>query len=357
MDPRQIAIDIYDAAMKICEPFSTLSENEKQTANQLMARFEEAEAKYGSLPLTEMIRPLLLSKNGRYQEASVVTEQYYRQSPSLETAVRAAHAAGQAGETERAVDLFFKGAEFDSDDLGCLMSIGNSRLEQDRCAEALEVYEKVLAKDPSNPNALLDAYYCRHRMGIDRDSLARLHEIAQQPKQVGSLEVCLTVVFGRCDYRDRVERAKYLLKKIDSKQGFQFELSSLILTTSLICVCLAILVALPGLGIAMTLIALLAYIRTFRQIRRSHWREITVDTAQKVMVFGQSLFVTIIIVGYTLVAMIASFVVAVFMLMPFRSEFAMGLVLLMTVGVGGLTARFLGRKLWPIEAVLSFKPF
>src|SRR5262249_3449715 len=159
--------EIYQAAVEIPEPFSSLSDDEKQSASRLMTRFEEAEAKYGVLPHGELLRPMLLSKNGRYEEALALTEYRYRQAPNWERAVAAANAARRAGDLERATAMFAKGAEHDPDDVTCFLEIGDIRLEQDRCADALVAYEKALAKDAKHQWALPSAFYCRHRLGIE----------------------------------------------------------------------------------------------------------------------------------------------------------------------------------------------
>jgi hypothetical protein len=41
MKPGDIIREIYQAAVEIPEPFSSLSEDEKQSARRLMSRFEE----------------------------------------------------------------------------------------------------------------------------------------------------------------------------------------------------------------------------------------------------------------------------------------------------------------------------
>ena len=87
MKPGDIVREIYQAAVEIPEPFASLSEDEKKSANKLMTRFEQAEARYGTLPHGELLRPMLLSKNGRYEEALALTEQSYQQAPNWETAV------------------------------------------------------------------------------------------------------------------------------------------------------------------------------------------------------------------------------------------------------------------------------
>src|SRR5262249_23518743 len=119
MKPGDIVRGIYQAAVEIPEPFSSLSEDERQSASRLMTRFAEGEAKYGALPHGEILRPMLLSKNGRYEEALALTEQRYQQAPNWETAVAAANAARRAGDLERAAAMFARGVEHDPDDVTC----------------------------------------------------------------------------------------------------------------------------------------------------------------------------------------------------------------------------------------------
>ena len=87
--------DIYQAAVEIPEPYSSLSADERRQARQLLARFEKLEATHSVLPNGEIVRPMLLSKNGRHEEALAVTEQNYQQAPDWKTAV--AVATGRPG--------------------------------------------------------------------------------------------------------------------------------------------------------------------------------------------------------------------------------------------------------------------
>jgi len=216
MKPDGIVREIYQAAVEIPEPFSSLSETEKQSARRLMTRFEEAEAKYGALPHGELLRPMLLSKNGRYEEALSLTEQRYQHAPNWETAVAAANAARRAGDLERAAAMFAKGAEHDPDDVTCYLEIGDIRLEQDRCADALAAYEKALAVDAKHQWALPSAFYCRHRLGIEGNWLGSLREVAHQEGCTCGLEGCLTSLFGGYGSGDGIARAEYLLGKAEA---------------------------------------------------------------------------------------------------------------------------------------------
>lgn len=216
MNPGDIVREIYQAAVEIPEPFSSLSENDKQSARRLLTRFEDAKAKYGSLPHDEILQPMLLSKNGRYDEALDLTERRYRQTPNWETAIAVANAARRAGDLERAAAMFSKGAEHDPADETCFLEIGDIRLEQDRWTDALAAYEKALAKDAEHQWALPSAFYCRHRLGIRGKWLASLREVANQEGCTCGLEGCLTSIFGRYGSSQGIARAEYLLGKIDN---------------------------------------------------------------------------------------------------------------------------------------------
>jgi len=48
LKPGDIVREIYQTAVEIPEPFSSLSESEQQSASRLMTRFEEAEAKWSA---------------------------------------------------------------------------------------------------------------------------------------------------------------------------------------------------------------------------------------------------------------------------------------------------------------------
>ena len=111
MNPEQFVRDIYRDAIELPEPYSSLSDNQKETANELLSRFDAAEQEWGELPHHDILRPMLLSKNGKYEEALAFTEQRYQESPNWETAVAAANAARRAGDLETAAAMFARGAE------------------------------------------------------------------------------------------------------------------------------------------------------------------------------------------------------------------------------------------------------
>jgi len=219
MKPGDIVRDIFQSAQEIPEPFSSLSDDEKRSAHSLLSRFERAEAEYGPLPHSEILRPMLLSKNGRYAEALALTEQCYRQTPNWETAAAAASAARRAGDLERAVAMFAEAAEHDPKDVTSFLDIGDIRLEQDRWADALAAYDKALARDAGHQWAqwaLPSAFYCRHHLGIEGEWLASLREVANQEGCTCGLEGCLTSIFGGYGSSRGIERAQYLLGKMDN---------------------------------------------------------------------------------------------------------------------------------------------
>ncbi len=206
---------ISHAAMQLPEPFSSLAEDEKRHAAELMARFEALESQHGALPQSDLLRPMLLSKNGRYDEALALTAERYQQSPNWNMAVAAANAARRAGDIEGAAALFAKGAEHDPDDVTCWLEVGDIRLGQDRWADALAAYEKALARDGAQQWALPSAFYCRHRLGMDGNWLQSLREVADQEGCTCGLEGCLTAIFGGYGSEDGIARAEYLLSQVD----------------------------------------------------------------------------------------------------------------------------------------------
>ena len=212
MKPEHVMRDIFHEAMEIPEPFSSLSDEEKQHAGELLTRFEQLEADHGELPHRELLRPMLLSKNGRFEEALAFTEERYRQAPGWETAVALANAARRAGDLDHAVSMFSKAAEHDPDDLTCWLEVGDIRLEQDRNDEALAAYEQALAHDDKHPWALPSAFYCRHQIGVEGDWLASLREVANQEGCTCGLEGCLTSILGGYGSGESITRAQYLLR-------------------------------------------------------------------------------------------------------------------------------------------------
>lgn len=214
MEPSDIFRDILQAAVQIPEPFSSLSEDDKKSARQLLSLFEQAESQYGVGPNGDVMRALLLSKNGRFAEALALAEQRYRQAPNWKTAVAAANAARRGGDLDRAAAMFAKGAEHDPQDVTCFLEIGDIRLHQSRWADALAAYEEALAKEPSHQWALPSAFYCRHQLRIPGNWLASLREVANQETCTCGLEGCLTVIFGGYGSRQGIKRAKHLLDKM-----------------------------------------------------------------------------------------------------------------------------------------------
>jgi|GEM_PF-2684007 hypothetical protein len=90
--------EIYDAAMCIPEPYSSLTDDEKHVAKHLLERLNKLESEYETLPLNELLRPMLLSKNGKHAEAIAFTEQQYEREPSWMSAIALANAARRGGD-------------------------------------------------------------------------------------------------------------------------------------------------------------------------------------------------------------------------------------------------------------------
>lgn len=215
MNPTDAVLEIYHLALKIDEPFSSLSDDDKTRIQELMESFEVLESEHGTLPHGDLIRLMLLSKGGRYDEALALADQHYQATPSWETATRLANAARRAGDLERAVAMFAKGTEHDPKDLACWLEIGDIRLEQERFADALVAYEKALAKDEKHQWALPSAFYCRHALGFPGNWLLSLREWANQEGCTCGLEGCLTSVFGTYGSAAGITRANDLLSKVD----------------------------------------------------------------------------------------------------------------------------------------------
>lgn len=207
--------ELYYAAMEIPEPFSELSVDEKIEAQRLLAQFEELQQVHNTVPYTELLHPMLLSKNGRFQDALALTRGHYENAPSWDTAVAYANAARRAGDLDLAATLFAVAAEYDPDDLTCWLEVGDINLERERFSEALTAYEKALEIDHSNQWALPSAFYCRHRLGIDGNWLDSLQEVANQQGCTCGMEGCLTSIFGGYGSGDGIARAEYLLSKAE----------------------------------------------------------------------------------------------------------------------------------------------
>lgn len=216
MDSIKIVRELYHAAVEIPEPFSSLSDDQKVHANNLLIRFEEAEANFGLLPNRELLLPMLLSKNGKHKESLELTEQLYQSDPNWNTAVAVANAARRSGDLERSAEMFTVGAGHDPSDVTCWLEVGDIRLEQEKFDEALKAYETALAKEPNHQWALPSAFYCRHQLGLEGKWLASLKEVANQEGCTCGLEGCLTSILGGYGSGDGIARAEYLLSKMDN---------------------------------------------------------------------------------------------------------------------------------------------
>lgn len=214
MNLTNVVRELYQAAMVIPEPFSELSIEEKNEAQQLLTRFEELQQAYETVPYAELLHPMLLSKNGRFQDALALTRDFYENDRSWETAVAYANAARRAGDLDLAATLFTAAAEYDPNDLTCWLEVGDINLEREQFPEALAAYEKALEKENSNQWALPSAFYCRHRLGIAGNWLASLQEVAHQDGCTCGMEGCLTKILGGYSSGDGIARAEYLLTKV-----------------------------------------------------------------------------------------------------------------------------------------------
>ncbi|HMP80524.1 MAG TPA: hypothetical protein PKD54_13800 [Pirellulaceae bacterium] len=75
---------------------------------------------------------------------------------------------------------------------------------------------------------------------------------------------------------------------------FSYSLSSLLLVTTLIAICLSVFVALPGLGVMLAILALPPLIRTALVVNKRRANALGTETHQVVAMFFSSMFVTIV---------------------------------------------------------------
>jgi len=211
--------EIYLAAMEIPEPYCNLSDTEQEQARELLSRFEDLQTKHGSVPHADLLHPMLLSKCGRHDDALAVTERHHQDSPDWESAVAVANAARRAGDLDRAAAMFQSAAGYDATDVTCWLEIGDIRLAQGRCEEALNAYEVALDKEPEHQWALPSAFYCRDRLGHDGNWLQSLREVANQQGCTCGMQGCLTSLFGGYGSEDGIARARFLLSQIDGESA------------------------------------------------------------------------------------------------------------------------------------------
>lgn len=208
--------EIYDAAMCIPEPFTSLTDDEKRVAKYLLDRLGELEAEHGELPLNELLRPMLLSKNGKHSEALSLSEEHYQREPSWTNAVALANAARRAGNIDYALHMFAQAAHHDPTDVSSWLEIGDIHLERSEFSDALKAYETALSKQAFNQWALPSVFYCRHHLGVEGNWLASLQEFANQEGCTCGLQDCLTELLGIYGSADGIARAEYLLAKLES---------------------------------------------------------------------------------------------------------------------------------------------
>ena len=93
----------------------------------------------------------------------------------------------------------------------------------------------------------------------------------------------------------------------EASVGYQFSVSTMLLVTTLVAVCVALFAAAPGLGILLSIIAVPPFIRTLMLVRRRKVKGQEVSTAAKVGLYLGSLGVTLVITYVTLIASLLTF--------------------------------------------------
>lgn len=223
MTPEENLRDIYLQTMDIPEPYAELSPQDKTLASDLLYWFESLEKKWddlpGDIPHRNILRPMLLAKNGRFEESLAFTQQQYASSPGWDTAVALANAARRVGNLEKAIEMFSRATEYDPGDITCYLELGDIRLEQGEYQQALTDYEKVLAVDPFHQWALPSAFFCRHQLKIAGQWLQSLKEVTYQESCTCGLEGCLTEFFSGFGFAEGISRAEYLMQKLEYQAG------------------------------------------------------------------------------------------------------------------------------------------
>jgi tetratricopeptide (TPR) repeat protein len=85
---------------------------------------------------------------------------------------------------DEAAAAYVKAHEADPADMGCLLDAAAIRQEQGQWAEALRLYERVLARQ-AHPWAVPSAHYCRFKLTGDLPSLEALRAIGHRPPALG----------------------------------------------------------------------------------------------------------------------------------------------------------------------------
>jgi hypothetical protein len=89
--------------------------------------------------------------------------------------------------------------------------------------------------------------------------------------------------------------------------GFSYSISSLLLVTTLIAVCLALAAAAPGLGILLAVVSIPPFVRTILLVRRRKQQGKNVSAGAKVSLYLGSFGVTLVVTCVTLFMSLSAF--------------------------------------------------
>ena len=122
---------------------------------------------------------------------------------------------------------------------------------------------------------------------------------------------------------------------------YSFGIATLLLVTTLIAVCMALVAAAPGLGIWLAIVSLPPFIRTLMLVQKKKKMGRDIPTATKVSLYLGSLGVTIVITFVTLFGSLIAFCLSCFGAFAFAQgangrraeEFAFGTAILLTLAM------------------------
>lgn len=125
-----------------------------------------------------------LASAGRVDDALTLARSVHDARGDATSLKTLAVALRRAGQHDEAADAYVKAHDLDPADAGCLLDAAELRTAQQRWADALRLYERVLERE-AHPWAVPSAHYCRFRLTGDAAALEALRAIGHRPPALG----------------------------------------------------------------------------------------------------------------------------------------------------------------------------
>ncbi len=191
-----------------------------QALEAMLPAFKRAQANNSSNGMFAGIVSTLYRKLGHTQEAIEIAQAGYNAEPGHQTAVFLYGAYKFAGQSQKALEMCYKALEYNPNDVTVRLDIGDMLCANNRAAEGVQEYERVLKTEPNHPWAKPHFLYWKSVLTKDPQWSNELQAFAKahpENREAASLSLKLSGIPYFTDLPEPGEASINILKQMGAK--------------------------------------------------------------------------------------------------------------------------------------------